>query len=300
MVKSNVLMIGPTGVGKTLICESLANISKTPFIHYDASSITATGFRGGEVSDMISALYHQSGDDINLCQYGIIYLDEIDKLVRKIDRSSNTFSGDVQGELLKVIEGTDVYISENPQSYNSPQIKISTKNILFIVGGSFPQLESIVTNRLGSKSSIGITANIDTPKHSYSDVMDTMSLDDLITFGFQAELLGRLPIVVKLNKIDIDDMFRILTEPKDSILAQYKTLFKLDGITLTFNKTAIKAIADKAMKFNVGARSLRSILEAILLPLMFESPGDKSIKKVTITKAMVEGISPPMSNKFSK
>lgn len=299
MVKSNVLMIGPTGVGKTLICESLAKISKTPFVHHDASSITSTGFHGGDVSDMIAALYRESDNDPLLCEYGIIYLDEVDKLVRQINRSHNSFGGDVQGELLKVIEGSDIYISTTPDKFNSPQIKINTKNILFILGGSFPQLESIITSRTKSKTSIGITADIQHNKINYKDTINNMQLDDLMTFGFQAELLGRLPVVVNLNKIDVNDMYRILTEPKDSIIVQYQNLFNADGIDLRFNDNAIKSIADKAMKFNVGARSLRSILEAILLPLMFESPSNNKIRKVTITKKMVEGVSPPNTKNFT-
>lgn len=298
--KSNILMIGPTGCGKTLLAQTLARILDVPFTMADATSLTEAGYVGDDVENIIARLLQSANFDIEKTQRGIVYIDEIDKIARKSEDGAKTrdISGEgVQQGLLKIIEGTVASVPTQPGRKTSQQeyVQVDTRNILFICAGSFSGLEKIIISR-GKGSSIGFGADIRTTDDGErKDVFNTVEPEDLIKFGLIPELVGRLPVVAPLEGLTEADLVKILTEPKNSITKQYQKLFNLDKIALTFEDDAVTEIAKRAIARKTGARGLRAITENILLETMFEAPSKKNIKSVNVTKKTVtDGSSPKM------
>ncbi|MDE6276338.1 MAG: ATP-dependent Clp protease ATP-binding subunit ClpX, partial [Clostridia bacterium] len=296
--KSNILMLGPTGSGKTLLAKTLARILNVPFAVADATTLTEAGYVGEDVENILLKLIQAADYDIEKAQLGIIYIDEIDKLASKGENMSITrdVSGEgVQQALLKIIEST--LASVPPQGGRKhPQqecIQIDTTNILFICGGAFVGLDRIIDKRLDG-SSLGFGAKVrDSKKVSYGELISDIKPDDLIKFGLIPEFVGRIPIVVGLDALDEEALVKILTEPKNAVIRQYKKLFEIDGVQVEFEDDALVEVAKMAIKLKTGARGLRSVLESIMLELMYDVPTDKTIQKVIITKGVVTGDSKP-------
>lgn len=295
--KSNILMIGPTGCGKTLLAQTLARILDVPFTMADATSLTEAGYVGDDVENIIARLLQSANYDIEKTQRGIVYIDEIDKIARKSEDGARTrdISGEgVQQGLLKIIEGTVASVPTQPGRKTSQQeyVQVDTRNILFICAGAFSGLEKIIISR-GKGSSIGFGADIRTKDDGdRKDVFNQVEPDDLIKFGIIPELVGRLPIVAPLEGLTEADLVRILVEPKNSITKQYQKLFGLDKVELDFEEDAVQEIAKKAITRKTGARGLRAITENILLETMYEVPSKKNVKSVKVTKSAVEGGKP--------
>ena len=295
--KSNMLMIGPTGSGKTYLVKTLAKILDVPLAITDATSLTEAGYIGDDIESVVSKLLAAAGNDVDKAEQGIIFIDEIDKIAKKKNTSQRDVSGEsVQQGMLKLLEGSEVEVPVGATSKNAmvPMVTVNTKNILFICGGAFPDLENIIKERLTKQAAIGFGADLKDKYNNDKTILEKVTTEDLRTFGMIPEFLGRLPIVFTLQGLSEDMMVDILREPKNAILKQYQKLLALDEVKLDFDEGALRAIARKALKKDTGARALRAIIEEFMLDIMYEIPKDDSIGQVTITEGYIEGTAGPI------
>lgn len=295
--KSNMLMIGPTGCGKTYLVKTLAKLLDVPLAIADATSLTEAGYIGDDVESVISKLLAAAGNDVRKAERGIVFIDEIDKIAKKRNTNGRDVSGEsVQQGLLKLLEGSYVEVPVGASSKNAmvPMKTVNTENILFICGGAFPDLEKIIKARLNRQSSIGFTADLKDKYDNDANIMQKVTLDDLREYGMIPEFLGRLPILCTFEGITKDMMIRVLKEPRNAIIKQYQSLLAMDEVDLCFEPEALEAISDKALEKKTGARALRAILEEIMLDIMYEIPKDDNIGRVIITKDYIEGKGVPI------
>lgn len=288
------MLIGPTGCGKTLLAQTLARLLDVPFTIADATSLTEAGYVGEDVENIIVNLLQAADNDVERASRGIIYIDEIDKIARKGENPSITkdVSGEgVQQALLKIIEGTVASIPPKGGRKHPQQdfLQIDTTNILFICGGAFSGLEEVITQRVGERQmGFGSDVRDNNKEMSATELLAQLQPEDLMKFGLIPEFVGRLPVIATLDELDEDALVQILTEPKNALIKQYRKLFRIDGVELDFDEAALRAVARKALGHKTGARGLRTILERVMLELMYEVPGRNDLKNVTITAEMVE------------
>lgn len=295
--KSNMLMIGPTGSGKTYLVKTLARLLDVPLALTDATSLTEAGYIGDDIESVVSKLLAAADNDVEKAERGIIFIDEIDKIAKKKNTNQRDVSGEsVQQGMLKLLEGSDVEVPVGANSKNAmvPLTTVNTKNILFICGGAFPDLEQIIKERLNKQASMGFIADLKDKYNNDKDILSKVTVEDIRNFGMIPEFIGRLPIIFTLQGLDEDMLVKILKEPKNAILKQYQKLLELDEVKLNFDEEALHAIARKAMKKDTGARALRSIIEEFMLDIMYEIPKDDNIGQVTITKEYIEGTGGPL------
>lgn len=284
--KSNMLMIGPTGSGKTYLVKTLAKLLQVPLAIADATSLTEAGYIGDDIESVVSKLLAAADNDVEKAEHGIIFIDEIDKIAKKKETRSRDVSGEsVQQGMLKLLEGSDIEVPVGATSKNAmvPQVTVNTRNILFICGGAFPDLSDIIKERLNKQSSIGFTADLKDKYDNDPDLLKKVTIEDLRNYGMIPEFLGRLPIIFSLDSLSKDMLVQIMKEPRNAILKQYQKLLELDEVKLEFDDSALDAIADKALEKKTGARALRSIIEDYMLDIMYEIPKDNNIGMVTIT-----------------
>ncbi|MDD7769891.1 ATP-dependent Clp protease ATP-binding subunit ClpX [Suipraeoptans intestinalis] len=295
--KSNMLMVGPTGSGKTYMVRTLAKLLDVPLAITDATSLTEAGYIGDDIESVVSKLLAAADNDVEKAERGIIFIDEIDKIAKKQNTNQRDVSGEsVQQGMLKLLEGSEVEVPVGANSKNAmvPLTTVNTKNILFICGGAFPDLEKIIRERLTKQSSIGFGADLKDKYDKDRSLLEKVTVEDLRSFGMIPEFLGRMPIIFSLRAMDEKMLVQILQEPKNAIIKQYQKLLALDEVNLKFEPEALLAIAEKAMKKDTGARALRAIIEEFMLDIMYEIPKDDSIGEVTITRAYIEGTGGPV------
>ncbi len=295
--KSNMLMIGPTGCGKTYLVKTLAKLLDVPLAIADATSLTEAGYIGDDIESVLSKLLAAAGNDVDKAQMGIVFIDEIDKIAKKQNTNSRDVSGEsVQQGMLKLLEGADIEVPVGANSKNAmvPLTTINTRNILFICGGAFPDLDEIIKQRLTKQTSIGFNATLKDVFDKEENIHSKVTIEDLKKFGMVPEFLGRLPVLFTLDGLTEDMLVSILNEPKNAILKQYQKLLALDEVDLQFDDSALRAIAKKAMEKETGARALRAIIEEFMLDIMYEIPKDENIGSVTITGDYIEGTGGPI------
>ena len=295
--KSNMLMIGPTGCGKTYLVKTLARLLDVPLAITDATSLTEAGYIGDDIESVVSKLLAAADNDVEKAEQGIIFIDEIDKIAKKKNTNQRDVSGEsVQQGMLKLLEGSDVEVPVGANSKNAmvPLTTVNTKNILFICGGAFPDLEEIIKERLNKQASVGFMADLKDKYNNDKNLLEKVEIEDLRNFGMIPEFIGRLPVIFTLQGLDKEKLVRILKEPKNAILKQYQKLLALDEVKLEFDEEALGAIAERAMKKDTGARALRAIIEEFMLDIMYEIPKDDSIGQVTITREYIEGTGGPI------
>ena len=295
--KSNILMIGPTGSGKTYLVKTLARLLDVPLAIADATSLTEAGYIGDDIESVVSKLLSAADNDVEKAEHGIIFIDEIDKIAKKKNITNRDVSGEsVQQELLKLLEGSqvEVPVGSNQKNALTPMTTVDTNHILFICGGAFPDLEDIVRERLTKSTTMGFMGELRDKYESDPDILTKVTTEDLRTFGMIPEFLGRLPIVVTLQALTKELMVKVLREPKNAILKQYVKLLELDEVKLVFEDEALEWIAEEAIKKETGARALRAIIEEFMLDIMYEIPKDSNIGSVVITRAYLEKSGGPM------
>ncbi len=295
--KSNMLMIGPTGSGKTYLVKTLARLLDVPLAIADATSLTEAGYIGDDIESVISKLLAAADNDVEKAERGIVFIDEIDKIAKKKNTNQRDVSGEsVQQGMLKLLEGAEVEVpvGSNSKGAMVPLATVNTRNILFICGGAFPDLEEIIKSRLNKSASIGFNSDLKDKYDKDKNILSKVTVEDIRKFGMIPEFIGRLPVIYTLEGLSKEMMVRILKEPKNAILKQYQKLLELDEVKLEFTDGALEAIAEKAMEKDTGARALRSIIEEFMLDIMYEIPKDDNIGKVTITKEYVEGTGGPV------
>lgn len=295
--KSNMLMIGPTGCGKTYLVKTLARLLDVPLAITDATSLTEAGYIGDDIESVVSKLLAAAGNDVDKAEQGIIFIDEIDKIAKKKETHSRDVSGEsVQQGMLKLLEGADIEVPIGASSKNAmvPTTTINTSNILFICGGAFPGLDEIIEDRINKQTSIGFNAELKGKFNKDKNILSKVTTEDIRKYGMIPEFVGRLPMIYTLEGLDKDMLVQILKEPKNAILKQYQKLLELDEVKLCFDEDALEMIAEKAMERETGARALRSIIDEFMLDIMYEIPKDDNIGSVTITKAYIEGKGAPL------
>ena len=295
--KSNMLMIGPTGSGKTYLVKTLARLLDVPLAITDATSLTEAGYIGDDIESVVSKLLAAADNDVDRAEQGIIFIDEIDKIAKKKNTHSRDVSGEsVQQGMLKLLEGAEVEVPVGATNKNAmvPMTTINTRNILFICGGAFPDLPEIIKQRLNKQTSIGFGADLKDKYDKEKDILDKVTVEDLRKFGMIPEFIGRLPVIYTLQGLTKEMLVKILNEPKNAILKQYQKLLELDEVKLEFDDSALEAIAEKALEKDTGARALRAIIEEFMLDIMYEIPKDDNIGQVTITRAYIEGTGGPV------